>query len=279
MEPRLIHFFSISAIGLYSVAVFMFLVEVVGKRFWRGDLAMYFFYAAFLAHAALVFPFLFDNRFQFLQSGGDYFFWLSFALAIAFILFRRRLQYATLGCLWGGMIILFMVSSSYLMHITSLGRFETPVGFLLSFHVLPVLVAEVCFCIAFGVSTVYLLQQRRLKNKQIEAITLRGPSLETLERYRGLAVQTGLIAMTFAIVSGCIWAYAHGDLFLKPDLFVWMALLAWVVLSYIQHGSAVVGWSGKKSSKITVLITAIILLGLVCVRLFSGTIVHGNAGI
>ena len=275
----MVHIFSLITLLGYTIALTTSCILLYRESSRGRLLARFAFHAGFISHILLIIPFIRFEEFRFLRSGADYFFWLSLAVALAYQLFRQKIQYPVLGVFLLSATVLFLGSSSYLVHMAPLHAVRQDLGIVLSFHVLPAIVAEVSLCIAAGLSAVFLMQERRLKGKRLLTLQFQGPSLEWLERGSRYALALGFLAMSFAIVSGCIWAYALGTSLLRLDVSIIIALLSWCALGFIQIGKFSRRWSARQLSIATVISTVSIVVAFLFIRLLSGTVMHGNPGI
>lgn len=275
----MIHALAIVNLLLYGIALLLSVVCVFHDSPLKRRLVDGTFVAGFAAHLALLYYYLLEQRPQFLLSGADYFFWLSLIVAIAYLWLRRTIKFPMLAVFLISADLLFLASSSYLVHTAPLRALHGQTALLLGFHVMPAILAEACLCVASGLSAVFLMQEHRLKGRRPQLLTFRGPSLEWLSRVSRWSVSAGFIAMSIAILSGCLWSYVRGQAFLRGDVSVLVAILAWGFLGYIHIGKYLQRWSARRLSVVTILSTISILLAFVCIRLFSGTVMHGNPGV
>jgi len=70
-----------------------------------------------------------------------------------------------------------------------------------AFHVVAAILALALFGIAFGVSVMYLLQEREVKGKRFGALFSRLPSLEALDQLNQRLVRAGFAVFTVALVA------------------------------------------------------------------------------
>src|SRR5207249_6892751 len=86
---------------------------------------------------------------------------------------------------------------------------ELPAGlrtYWLPLHVTLAFLGNAVFALAFGVSLIYLLQERQLKHKRMSALMKLFPSLEALDRLNYILLVWGFPLMKLGIVTGSMWA-------------------------------------------------------------------------
>jgi ABC-type uncharacterized transport system permease subunit len=75
-------------------------------------------------------------------------------------------------------------------------------GWVLATHAGLILAGFACFTVAAGAALVYLLEERRLKRRDVGLLRLRLPSLEALDRLASRVVIVGLALLSVGIVTG-----------------------------------------------------------------------------
>jgi len=272
----MLHFFPILAFFLYLLTAVAYVYGVVRKSVPINRFAGRLHRFGFAFHTVSLIPFLFDRRLMLLENGGDYFFWFSWVLSLSYFLFGRKLEYPIIGALIAPAAALFMLSSSYLVHLESATRVQEMNAVFLGVHALPALIAEVSLIFAFIVSCVFLIQEKRLKRKGKGTLLVKGPGLESLELFNRRFVLVGFIAMTCAVVTGCVWAMGEGRSLLVGDLKQWTAFATWILLALILHSRFTLRWSATKVSKVTVIVSGLFLISLLVMVLFLGHGLHGG---
>ena len=137
---------------------------------------------------------------------------------------------------------------------------------LLDFHIVIAVLGSGALFLTFAMSVVYLIQDRRLKEKRAVQATPRLPSLERCDAIVNLSLMWGFPLLTLTIVTGGIWsANAHSRYWNweRQEVF---ALLAWMILGLIISARLLRGWRGRKAALLTIVaFTALILrmLGVV----------------
>jgi ABC-type transport system involved in cytochrome c biogenesis permease subunit len=215
-----------------------------------------------------------------LDNGADYFLWVSWATALVFFFFRRKLEYPIVGAFVVPVIVAFMGSSSYLLHAGAeslVARQEGRVSVVLSLvHAVPALVSVVSLAMALIVSAVFLVVERRLKRRPAVALLSSGPDLQLLDRLNRQLVQIGFVAISLVVVSGGLWAVSQQKPIFTFDTSVISGIAVWLLLACILHARLVLGWSPKRVSRFTILVTASFFASVFVVMAMAGRITHAS---
>jgi cytochrome c-type biogenesis protein CcsB len=134
------------------------------------------------------------------------------------------------------------------------GSAEIPPGFRtfwLPLHVTLAFLGNAVFALAFGVSLIYLLQERRLKHKRITALMKRFPSLESLDKLNYTLLVWGFPLMTLGILTGSLWAGIHWGNYWSWDPRQISSAIAWLLYGALLHGRVTAGLRGKKAALLT----------------------------
>jgi ABC-type transport system involved in cytochrome c biogenesis permease subunit len=276
------HTVALLSISLYLAATVLFLLQL-----WRpsrtGRLqrsAAVCSALAFVCHSVTIGLVLRDPRFFALENGADYFLWVSWLLALVFLIFRRWFDYPMLGAFIAPGIVLFMGSSSYLLHqeTTSLIGQTNPIqssDILVSLmHGVPALVAVVSLVLALAVSVVFLIVERRIKRRTALALDGGGVSLQLLDRLNTHLVRIGFVAISLVIVSGGLWAVLERKSVFTLDTSVVSGLVVWLLLAAILFVRLVLHWSPRKISRLTVMVAGSFLLSVFIVLALAGRMTH-----
>jgi HemX protein len=148
-----------------------------------------------------------------------------------------------------------------------------------AFHVVAAILSLALFGIAFGVSIMYLLQEREVKGKRFGALFSRLPSLDSLDRLNQRLVRAGFAVFTVALVAGTLNATV-----------VWKSAWSWdpqqiaSVLVWLLFGAMVelrrLGWHGRRYAVLT-LVGFLVMAGTMGgLQAFPGATRHaGNYGV
>lgn len=272
----IVHIAGVISFVIYTVSAVVFLTSVIrrsdrtialGNR--CAGLAFFFHTVAF---AGVVVG---DGISSLVGAGGDYYFLFSWLLALSFLVGLLRFSYPILGAFATPAIVLALGGSSYMMHLSvdTEGASHTH-PLILLLHIVPALCAEVTLFFAFVVSAAYLGQERRIRQKSMDAFSLRGPSLERLDFLQGRFVLIGFIAMSFAVLSGVLWGVSQQRALSWGDFSQWASLLAWGLLGVILFLRHRIAWSARRLARITAITAGLYFIGLILVVLLGGGVLH-----
>jgi ABC-type transport system involved in cytochrome c biogenesis permease subunit len=186
-----------------------------------------------------------------------------------------------LGAFIASGVVLFMGSSSYLLHqdaeslvvaSVSVGRRDLLVSLL---HGVPALVATVSLVLALAVSVVFLIVEGRIKRRTALALEAAGGvSLQLLDRLNTQLVRIGFGAISLVIVSGGLWAVIERKSVFTADTSVVSGLLVWILLAAVLFVRLVLHWSPRKISRLTVVVAGSFLLSVFVVLALAGRTTH-----
>jgi cytochrome c-type biogenesis protein CcsB len=126
-------------------------------------------------------------------------------------------------------------------------------------HVTLAFVGNAALALAFGVSLIYLLQERNLKNKKMTSFMKRFPSLEALDRLNYVLLVWGFPFMTLGILTGSIWARISWGDYWSADPRLISSAIAWLLYGALLHGRITAGLRGRKAALITMVGFCVVL--------------------
>jgi cytochrome c-type biogenesis protein CcsB len=126
-------------------------------------------------------------------------------------------------------------------------------------HVTLAFLGNAVFALAFGVSLIYLLQERHLKLKKMTALMKRFPSLESLDRINHMLLVWGFPLMTLGIVTGSLWAGIHWGHYWSWEPRQIASGIAWLFYGMILHGRITAGLRGKRAAVLTMVGFCVVL--------------------
>lgn len=138
-------------------------------------------------------------------------------------------------------------------------------------HVLLSMLGDTIFGLAFSVSLIYLIQERRLRAKRPAGLgALRGlPSLETLDRWNYRFLIWGLVLLTLGILSGIIWAHISWGHLWSWEWKLILSLATWLIYVVLLQGRISAGWRGRRAAILTIIGFVVIVASLLGVSLLG----------
>lgn len=176
---------------------------------------------------------------------------LSLATVIAFLLAAMRYRVAVLGAFVTPLALLFFLASGLVHEVAPVPSAVRSA--LLPFHIAMNVLGMVAFALAFGASTAYVLQDRKLRRKELAGIFRRLPSLDVLDGFSVRALSVGFPAFTAGVVTGTLWIVRTPDgvPHLSPAHFI--GLVTWVVFASVIGLRVLAGWQGRRAALGTML--------------------------
>jgi cytochrome c-type biogenesis protein CcsB len=243
---------------LYLLASASFVVYVLFTRDSASRLSSIILLGGFVVHTAAL-------GVHFLQTGYpgvaqfrealSFYGWL---LVAGYLLMQLKYQLAILGAIIAPLAFLMTLAA----FAFGSGTGELPPElktYWLPVHVTLAFLGNAAFALAFGVSLMYLLQERRLKHKKMTSLMKRFPSLEALDRLNYVLLVWGFPLMTLGILTGSMWAGIHWGNYWSWDPRQISSGIAWLFYGVLLHGRITAGLRGKKAALLTMVGFAVVL--------------------
>lgn len=142
------------------------------------------------------------------------------------------------------------------------------------FHVFANLVGVALFLLACGAAVMYLVQERRLKQKKALLPGKSGglPSLESLDKAVHRFLIAGFPLVTLGVVTGTVWAAKLEAGAIEDVVRTIFGYAMWLLVAGVLLLRAI-GWRGRRSAYGTVagFVCAVVVLGIYMVRPFLDT--------
>jgi len=110
------------------------------------------------------------------------------------------------------------------------------------------LLGEALFTLAFAAAVVYLLAERRLKQKRLGGVFERLPPLDALDRAEHGFLLAGFPLLTVGILTGTLWAHRVEGGSVSD---VWRAAFGyatWALFAAVLLLRAAAGWRGRRAA-------------------------------
>lgn len=177
----------------------------------------------------------------------------AFVLACLLLFVQWRYKFESLSVFLFPLVFLMAIVGASSVSVTGWTDLRVRDVWLL-IHVTSVIGGYAALLIATAVSVFYLIQERRLKAKQMSQ---RLPPLATLDNLLSRSMAFGFVLFTLAIVTGGVWASVESGTrwILDPRIVVaWATWLAYLVVIYLRVGA---GWRGRRAAFMTLSVLAI----------------------
>jgi ABC-type uncharacterized transport system permease subunit len=166
----------------------------------------------------------------------------------------KRYQIASIGILFAFFSVLFSFASY---------SFTQPIHLeeglqkgILYVHIFLAIIAITGFSLSALFSALFLLQNKRLKDKKNVGLKKIGPSLDVLDEYAFKQILIAFPAYTISLILGSAEAFKLGQI--KTAYLI--AIFSWLMYAVTIQMRVIAGWRGKKANYLT-------LLALLCLFL------------
>jgi len=204
----------------------------------------------FVLHTAALTSRVFQQGFAAVAVMGEALLFHSWLMVGIYLLMQLKYRLTVLGGIISPLAFLMTLAA----FAVGSGSGEIPPGFStfwLPLHVTLAFLGNAVFALAFAVSLIYLLQERRLKHKRMPALMKRFPSLESLDRLNYTLLVWGFPLMTLGILTGSLWAGIHWGHYWSWDPRQISSGIAWLLYGALLHGRITAGLRGKKAALLT----------------------------
>lgn len=140
----------------------------------------------------------------------------------------------------------------------------------LTVHTVVAFLGYAAFAISFGVSIMYLIQSHFLKKRRLGPLFQKLPPLDLLDAISYRCLTFGFPLLTFAIISGAIWAETAWGTYWSWDPKETWSLITWFIYAALLHGRLTTGWRGRKAAMLSIVGFLIVIFTFLGVNLFLG---------
>ena len=248
--------FKLTAI-LYLIATVSFIFYVV-RRDTVSRLPPLILGAGFIVHTSALSAYFIREGFPALTEMREALLFKSWLMVACYLLIQIKYRLTVLG----GIIapLAFLMSLAGIAFGSGNGEIPPDLKtFWLPLHVTSAFLGNAVFALAFSVSLIYLLQERRLKHKRLTALMKRFPSLESLDRLNYVLLGWGFPFMTLGIITGSIWAGIYWGNYWTWEPRQISSGIAWLFYGALLHGRITAGLRGKKAAFLTIVGFTVVL--------------------
>ena len=200
---------------------------------------------------------------------------IHFALSVASLLacviylaLRRRYRIDVVGAFVAPLALTFLLASSLVGLGPPDAHYQSAI---LPIHVAVNLLGDALFMLAFAAAVAYLLQERRLKQKNLEGFFRKLPPLDALDRAEHRFLLAGFPLLTAGILTGVYWAHdveTGGAIYVARAVF---GYTTWLLFAGVLLLRAAAGWRGRRAAYGTIAGFSFAVLVLVVYLLRSET--------
>jgi len=186
----------------------------------------------------------------------------SLLIILVFIVYQFNVKSHVLGALLFPLVFLLTLPSVVLPPdlATSL---RTPNNYLVLVHVLVTFLGQAVFTIAFLAGLLYLFEENRIKNKKVNKLLKKFPSLTSLDNINFYSLIIGFPILTIGLALGIVISkHMWGVLLRWHQKEIW-AVITWVLYALLIYSRIGLGFKGKKSAIGAIIGFAVIILTFV----------------
>lgn len=167
-------------------------------------------------------------------------------MCVAYVLLRRRFRVEVAGAFVAPLALTSLLASRFVGGGAEPG--ERLKGFILPFHVSSNLFGVALFGLAFSAATLYLVQDRLVKQKRIDGVSRRLPPLDALDRAEHRFLLAGFPLLTIGIITGTLWARKVEMGATSDVLRAAFGYVTWLVIAGVLFLRAAAGWRGRRAA-------------------------------
>jgi ABC-type uncharacterized transport system permease subunit len=160
-----------------------------------------------------------------------------------YLAMRRRWNIDALGAFVAPVALTFVLGSRFV------GTADPGIGGgFLALHVTVNVLGDALFLLASGTAVLYLIEERRLKQKRASSVFGKLPPLDALDRAEHLLLLIGFPLLTLGIITGTAWANrieTGSPAEMARALF---AYATWVLFAAVLVLRALLGWRGRRAA-------------------------------
>jgi ABC-type uncharacterized transport system permease subunit len=165
--------------------------------------------------------------------------------ASVYLLARRRFRIDAIGLIVGPLGLAFLLST-YFLGAPDPGHKLSPL--FIAAHVLANLLGVALFLLAGGAAALYLVQEKRLKQKRPASTIKNLPPLDTLDHAVHRFLVAGFPLLTLGIITGTFWARRLEMGSADEVMRVVFGYATWLLIAAVLLLRAAAGWRGKRAA-------------------------------
>lgn len=170
----------------------------------------------------------------------------SMLMCVGYVLVRGRYRVEIAGAFVAPLALTSLLASRFVG-----GGAEPGAGMksaILPIHVFVNLGGVALFALAFSAGTLYLVQERLVKQKRVDGVSRRLPPLDALDRAEHRFLLMGFPLLTLGIITGTVWARRVEMGAAAEVLRAVFGYVTWIVIAGVLYLRAAAGWRGRRAA-------------------------------
>ena len=255
-----------TTLAIYLVATVAYLTYLVKPGERLGTTSRWLITAGFVVHCLFTLDRYIEAGHTPITNLHESLSFFSLCVVGLFIFFERRYRIFILGSFVTPLALLLLLLST--LFPTALMPLNPALkSKWLAVHTTLAFISYAAFAVAFGAAIMYLIQEHFLKSRRLGAMYQKLPSLEILDEINYRCLTFGFPLLTFAIISGAIWAETAWGTYWSWDPKETWSLITWFVYAALLHGRLTTGWRGKKAAILAIVGFFVMLFTFIGVNL------------
>jgi cytochrome c-type biogenesis protein CcsB len=209
------------------------------------------------------------NMYEYMSSVG-----LAAVVTWLYIVWKYRPRQVAIFVILPVALLLFVAGNSL---YTEAAALEPALrSYWIAIHVAAAIMASGVFMVSGITSALHLISENRVEKEKPTATRLPGP--EFLDKLAYRSGVFGFVTLTFAIITGAVWAEGAWGRFWGWDPKETVAFVSWVCYAAYLHARATSGWRSKRAPWVNIAGLVVILFNLFFVNLVAVGL-HSYAGV
>ena len=254
------------ALTFYFIATIAGIIEIFRGTKSSSRLALYLSVMGFLFHTAnIVVRYVEGGHIPVtnMHEAASFFSW---CVLILFFFHEFRYKLGLLSSFIMPIVFVFMFSSSVFPREIKVLSPELQ-SYWFGIHVILAFLGDAAFAMACGIGAMYLVQERFVKSRRLGGLFQKLPSLQTLDEINYHLITLGFPLLTFAMITGIIWANSAWGTYWRWDPKEVWSLITWLIYALVIHLRLTIGWRGRKAAILSIIGFALIVFAFFGVSL------------
>ena len=238
--------------GAYFLSTLLYLVYLVKPRPILGRIGHWTISGGLVIHCMFTIDRYLEAGHTPITNLHESLSFFSLAIVAMFIAFERKYKISILGSFVTPLaLVILAISTLFPSAIAPLNPALKSKW--LAVHTTMAFLGYAAFAVAFAAAIMYLIQERFLKSKRLGPMYQKLPSLDTLDEINYRCLTFGFPLLTFAIISGAIWAETAWGTYWSWDPKETWSLITWFIYAALLHGRLTTGWRGRRAAILAII--------------------------
>jgi len=246
------------SMAIYFIAFIGYLFFSISRHLWVGRGATLFLLFGWILHSVgLVFRWIETHQTGYgyvpLSNMYESLIFFSWTIVLIYLILEFRYQQRLIGVFVTPFSFLAIALTSIIPGVQPQIKPLVPAlqSNWLTIHVTTCFFGYAAFSVSFGISILYLIQQKKMDREGGASKWL--PSLSLLDEINYRSIVIGFPMLTLGIITGAAWAnYAWGSYWSWDPKETW-SLITWFVYAAFLHARLTRDWRGKKTAILSVI--------------------------